>query len=569
MSDSALNDIANSINRLSRLQNAMSGLLDRVAEDQVEQHGELRQLIGRFAEFELRDERSKNVARAELQIVDIRQQLQIEFGHYEELRNMATGIVEAVDAQVVTHDTIQSLTESVMITTPRYWLAPALVGLAAWFRDERLLAENAVRAAMRRDSSKTALFYGLVLRRYGRTAAAAHWIRRYVERQDPGALPREFVVILDAVATGALGQESRPMVLEAVGEWYDRLGADPAVVDAQVLRWRDLIRGLRVPVDPRIKALPEISPDWARLKDVCEGATVHGRAERHLRAILDEKVTPPEELHERVDAILDNLVNEFDQEEAPLRRKFAEQESIRDHNGDLKAAAAATEAARGALEDTTDYLTLLTNAAFFPEKSGTSPATRQLAIALARDWIVAADVKLAETNRALMPKQVTVKLEGWTGDLAAGAPLEGMEKSLQAAITRKAEADAAKVKPGPAYGLGIAAAAVFLLIAVVTAVHHAIPGTFICVLIAGFGAFAAVNAVRGVVPKQQEIREKARKRAFAAVRTLRQASAEYTDLMTAWQTDDEKSAPLTDYLSELKVTAVLSRSPDQIREVMK
>lgn len=563
-----LRAINNTIKQLANVQVALGNRLGEVSEEQRVAHEELRQLARRFVEFELRDHQQKIKADASTKVVDLRLQLKDKFGHYEELRRMATGIVEAVDARLVTNETVQSLTESAMTTTPGYWLAPALVGLAAWIRDERPLAEDAVRAAMQRDGSKSSLFYALVLRRFGRTEATAHWIRRYVERQDPSALPREFAVILDAVATGALGMECRPLVLETVGQWYDRLSADPSVVAEQVKRWRKLIRGLRTPVDPRIEILPKVCPDWSDLKKAYENATVHGRADLLFRTILEESPAAPDDLRERVDRILDSLVTEFDQEEAPLRLQFDYYQAIVDHDGDKAAAQAASQAAAGALDDTTDYLSLLTNAAFFPEKSGSSPATRQLAVALARTWIVAADVELAEANRAALPKQVAIKLAGWTGDLAAGIPLERMEKALDSSVMKRAEAEAAKIKAGPAVAYGWIGAAVFLLITIITAVHKAAGGVIICSLITVCCAVAAINAQRSVPLKQEEIREKARKQAAAAKITLRRATAEYTDLMTAWQAEDEKAAPFTDYLSELKVSAFLSRSPDQVRGVL-
>lgn len=564
-----LNRISHSIDKLADVQRAMGNQLGKVAQDQQATRNELQMLIVQFLEFEKRDDQRKNVQEAKQNITNLKLELEKKFGHYDLLRRRATGIVEAVDMRTVTHDTVQSLSELGAIDAPGYWLGPALVGLGAWLRDDRSISDNAVRNALRLDQSKTSLFYALVLRRFGRTAAAAHWIRRYVERQDPAALPREFAVILDAVATGALGQESRPLVLEAVSEWYDRLSADPEIVAAQVTRWRDLIRSLRTPVDPRIKVLPEVSPDWNRLKDAYEDATVHGRAHLLMHAILDEPITQPDGLRERVDAILTSLVSEFDQEEAPLRRKLAFNEAVEAHRGDLDAAEATARQEIAVLDDTSDYLTLLTNAAFFPEKSGTSLATRQLAVALTRDWIVAADVKLAEANRASLPRTVNVRLEGWTGDLASGVPLERMEKALQSSIAKKAEADAANIKPGPAYAWGLIGAGVFLLITVITALHRAVGGVIVCAVIAGVCAIVAVRESQSVPLRQEEVRSKARKRAASAVNTLRQASAEYTDLMTAWQTEDEKAAPLTDYLAELKVGAVLSRSPDQIREVMK
>jgi hypothetical protein len=563
-----LRSLERAINQLNSAQAEIGDRIGQVAASQNATRGELAILMREFHAYVEQDRRAKNVAGAGVNVIDVRMRLDNEFGHYAELRRMATGIVEAVDSRTVTDATIQSVTESVTATTPGYWLAPALVGLAAWLRDDRAVADNAVRSAMERDSRKTALFYALLLRRYGRTAAAAHWIRRYVERQDPANLSREFVVVLDAVSTGALGPESRPMVMEQVAQWYARLSADETVVAGQIARWHKLIAGLRTPLDLPLSVLPEVCPVWDTMKDLYEGATVHARADALFHRLLDAPVRPDTELNNRVDRLLTSLVKEFDAEEGPLRRELDAQQAIIDHGGDLEAAARAQEAASSARDESQDYLTLLTNAAFFPEKSGTSEGTRQLAVALARDWIVAADRGLALANREAWPKTVRVTIHGWSGNLIGGASLDLMEASLATSVLKTTEAAVAKVRPGGGFGAAIAAGCVAALITILTLAHGAVgPGVFF--LLATLGCAGAALVQYDKVPRRrEELRKEGRRRSSDGVNTLRQAAAEYTDLVTAWRQQDAKAEPFTDYLGALNFGAYLTRPTDQIREVL-
>ena len=175
----------------------------------------------------------------------MRAELETTYGHYAEVRRRTTGVLQALDTGVVSHETIQDTTEEVMVASPRYWLAPALVALAAWSRHDRSLADRALAEALRRDVAKTSLFMSLVLRRY-RRPAAARWLAQFFARQDPTALGREFIVVLDAMATGGYGIEGRAIATVEVTAWLKELsiarGSSTSRCDAGARRSRRCAR---------------------------------------------------------------------------------------------------------------------------------------------------------------------------------------------------------------------------------------------------------------------------------------------------------------------------------------
>ena len=231
-------------------------VVDHVATTQDVTRSELQELRSLFDDFLIRDQLNHNLQLAQTEIVAVRQELETKYGHYGEVRRLATGTLQGMDAGIVKQETLQAIAEELMVTTPGYWLAPALVALAAWIRDDEALAKRALAEALRRDNDKTSLFFALVLRRQLRNHATARWLGQYVSRQDPSRLSQEFTVVVDAAATGALGSEARPLVMENLHEWYERLGQDPAVVAAQVGRWRQLIDGMRGPVPQNWRGRP-------------------------------------------------------------------------------------------------------------------------------------------------------------------------------------------------------------------------------------------------------------------------------------------------------------------------
>src|ERR1044071_2463428 len=150
-----LNGIRQEISTLSRVTEAVSRQVDNVQSQQAEMDNRLMSLAQTFEAFVRADKLAKELNLAETRLTNVRAELETTYGHYAEVRRRTTGVLQALDTGVVSHETIQDTTEEVMVASPRYWLAPALVALAAWSRHDRTLADRALAEALRRDVAKT------------------------------------------------------------------------------------------------------------------------------------------------------------------------------------------------------------------------------------------------------------------------------------------------------------------------------------------------------------------------------------------------------------------------------
>lgn len=564
----AVRAIGQDMEQLHRVQLALGQSVDQVAATQDMTRSELGQLRALLDEYIRRDALAKNLQLAQTTIIAVRNELETAYGHYATVRRLATGTLQAMDSGVVTQDAVQAAAEELMVTTPRYWLAPALVGLAAWIRDDRRLAERALGEALRRDNDKTSLFFALVLRRHSRDDATARWLRQYIARQSPVALSREFTVVLDAVATGTLGTAAKPLVMDHLAGWYERLTADQSTVDAQVARWRQLIDGMRTPVDPQFTVLPAISPTWPTLRAVYEGATVHRRAEQHFRAIFDRPLRPAPGLQERVDEILDNLVSFYDEEETPHRRKEAELQAIIDAEGDKSAAATAAAAAASVHEDTVDFLTLLTNAGFFPERVGASHGTQRMAIALAKDWIVTADGQLEAQNVAALPTGVDLAVEGWQGRIDGGTTEQSLVDSLTVHVDSETQAALDRIRFDGAPMFAVVGAALALLFGIVAfATGGSGFGFFLLLVALGLGGFGLYRYTQ-LEPRRAHVRDLGEQRKANGIAAVRGAVAEVVDWRTAWDHEVDRAELFQAYMNALVRDAFVATAPDRTRDVM-
>ncbi|MBR5826384.1 MAG: hypothetical protein IKY78_04795 [Clostridia bacterium] len=374
-------------------------------------YDEIGKLASEFSDFVQMQVRANARADAQTRLVQIRQEMEKRFGHYDVIRRTTTGILQADDLGIVKKDTISNATEELMISTPGYWLAPCLVALAAWINDQPELAEKALREGIRRNDEKTSLFFALICRRADRKQAALKWTQRYLANQDEENLDRKTVIILDAFASGLLGSDSEGLVSKQMGEWLEHLSSKPGFVEQQTKQWSDAINLKRKPLQSNdYTYLRKYSKTWPTLQYIMEGAMLHADILDYFTAIFDQVVST-DSLKEQLDEILNSLVTDFDDEELPLRKEEKLNQYIVSFDGDVKRAQQNMNMEQSAFETHKDFTQLLTDAAMKPESSHASASTQKFAIALSKEWISNAYNDIIAQNRMRIPNEIEINVD--------------------------------------------------------------------------------------------------------------------------------------------------------------
>lgn len=409
--------IENSLSNLRSDMGTVSNQVDTVGQELVNTRSELARLEQAFMDFVEADVKARALALAETRQVKIRQELETKFGYYAEVRRQAAGILQAADISIVRKETINSATENLMLSAPRYWLAPALVALAAWLSDNKPLAEKALAEAIRRDDEKTSLFFALITRRAARLNGCRTWLDRYFGMQDPTRLDRQAVVLVDALANGIFCSDIRTQCSKRFENWIEELSQRAGFISEQRKQWNEGLRS-RIPTTDhaaRYAYLRQYSPTWIALNESLNGAAMQAEVRDHFKSIFDGAIAPSPNLMAAVDDLLDKLVKNFDDEELPLRRDERRNQLIIDEDGDKPAAKSRYDLETKALDEQVSFTQLLTNAAMHPETSHASRATQRFAIALSRAWVKDAHQDLTASVRAAVPLQVEIAIDGWQG----------------------------------------------------------------------------------------------------------------------------------------------------------
>lgn len=521
---------------------------------------DLDKLIKSFNDYVGEYRRRTELQLANTQIIEVRQELETKYGYYAEIRRMAVGILQGVDSRLITNDTLQYATEEVMIKAPGYWLAPTLLSVACWLRNDKATAERAVKESIRRDDYKTTLFFMLLCRRINRLEAAMRWVERYFLHQNPHDLDREFILILESISTGVFPPTARDLMVKHVKEWVDELTQTDDFIDQQKENWINFFIALKdTEKQSQYPVLAEFAINWSDLEACLQLAKANQKILTHFNNILKLNTSTRSFLIKQLDELLNYLVTNFDDEELPLRKRERLCELIIEYKGDIDAAKTYMDTEQKIFEQKVDFLQLLTNAAFNPEKSGASTATQALAVAISQPWITEAYNTFVAKYRASTPQKVHFDIDGFI-DFTVDGSEEGALLYKQNAYYEVMKENLLKAATFPWKKIALPVG-----LMIFSAVALGVVGL---VLIPIFGfwiyrIYASFKSYRNSIADQVEER---RKRANAVLRGI---MAETVDFRAEFKTEDDNSNLVMKFLDDINSDQFMSLSSGVARSIIK
>ena len=384
--------------------------IESLDEKQADFSVKLAKLIKDFDDFVAADLKQKALQLAETRQGNLKQDLQIKFGYYAEVRRMATGILSSVDTGLVSNDTLRYTSEEIMLKAPRYWLAPAIVGLSAWIRNEPELTKKALAESIKRNDYKTTLFFMLAMRRLDRMDACLKWLKRYFSLQNPHNLDREFIIVLEAVTTGVLPPASRELMTSSIKSWLEELTKADNYINNQKVKWISFFVS-KIPSAPnKYPLLTQYAANWSDLDAALNKAKVHELLHTFFRNIFAASSDHSKEITAQLDEILNLLVTNFDDEELPLQKEVRLNELIIQTEGDKAEALSLMDNEQSIF----DVLQMLTNASFNPELSGATKVTQALAVSISQPWILEAHDSFTANCRKNEPQSINLKIRDFS-----------------------------------------------------------------------------------------------------------------------------------------------------------
>ena len=559
--------IERSLSNLAGSIDYVNNRVDQVDDNVKIVYNEVEKLANEFREYVEIQSLANRKAEAKMNLSAIRDKLKDNFGHYDVVRRTATGILQANDLAIVKSSMLSHVTEKQMIETPNYWLTPCLVALAAWINDEKALAERALAEGIRRNDEKTSLFFGLICRRIGRENSSLKWFARYLEAQDEEKLDRKAVIVLDAFASGLLGNDTENFVYQQIQEWMSNLEAKPGFTERQLDNWKNAINSKRVPLKSGLYPyLEKYSNTWGNLQDVLEGANLNNDLYEYFKKVFEQK-EETKKLKVELDKILDSLVTEFDEEELPLKREEQFEELVVRYNGSESKAHAQMALEKSVYDDYRDFMQLLTDASMNPEESKSSVATQKFATALSRNNIVTAFNDIVAQNRMNVPYDIEINVDTFNDKTQDGEDEEEVLNRFENLVEQEKQTDLSKLKLNMFEQFCLYGGAAVILYGIIKSFMDK-SFAFITIIL-GIGLiiyhFTAKQKVQKLI--QKTIENYAQK-LESGKQIIRATIAEIVDFRIEFTEKDAESKKVLDFFEQIKPEEYIRRLTNSERKII-
>lgn len=355
------------------------------------------------------------VSNAKQSIMMSQEELNKQYGHYDSVRRKINGIFQATDINAVRKSTIENISEQVIIDTPNYWLAPALVSLCAWLTDNQDLANRALKEAMNRDDEKTSLLFCLIHLRANRYETALKWLTRYLEMQDPAKMESKIITVLDAITNGSFGVDAKEICLQKIDSWIRELSSQPGYKEIQIDRWTTYINSLieETPTD-EFDFIQKYTSELDRVNKILSISNSRKNILNELRNIIKEEQNINVSTTNQIDKLVNMLVFNYENEELELKKDIAKNKLIIEENGNVTKATERFKETELAFQKATDFYSQLTNITL--EYKSTKPTinTRKMALALSKDWISETYNNLSKESTS-NDLNIDIKIDTWNG----------------------------------------------------------------------------------------------------------------------------------------------------------
>ncbi len=445
-----LSPVINAVRQVSNQVVSVNNKVESVSSEVYSVKNDLTQLKKDFVVMIEENRKHAALQRAVTEIIRIRQELDRDYGNYKQVRDTMIGILSASDLSLVRESTIANITEELMITTPKYWLAPVLIALSAWISDNRSLAERAVKEALKRDKEKTCLTFALICRRNGRQQTCIEWLAKFFEQQKAEDMKESIIAYIDAYTNGVFGEDRDNLCEEYILQWMQELRARSEGFDEkQKNYWKSLFESYPESTAVIYPELAKCAPtDFPKIDAQISRINAMPKIAEFFTNIMRAEVDT-EALKAAIDNELIKLVKNYDDDEAPLREEEEYYTDVKNKDGDEKYANVRRDLRKmHRLDKKVDLAERLSEVVADNDQSNVS--AKKTAIRFLKDYIKNGLTEFITEKQAEYPQEITLTLYNFSAKTVDGSNEEKIKADFEKEMNRRRDIaiSEAKVKKG-------------------------------------------------------------------------------------------------------------------------
>ncbi len=461
---------------------------------------------------------------ASTELVRVRQELEQNYGNYKIIRETMLGVLQATDLALVKKATISRVSEELMLSTPKYWLAPCLVAVAAWIGNDRDLAQRAIAEAVKRDEERTAITMALICRRNNRVDTCYEWLSIYFSHQNAANFSEGSFAYIDAYINGVFGPDKKHMCDDYVMQWMNEIRGNSSNLEAsQEKTWKEYCNRFSLDISHLYPDLGDAVTEYENINEYVSRIMAVDSIAENLTGINNAYIDQ-NSLKANIDKSLIQLISRYNEDEEPLRKEEAYLQAIKYFEGDKEAARQSIIKIEQERQQQTLNLVEQMSNVILTDKD-TSPSERKTAVSFLSGYIRKGFHTYITEKKEAFPNQITINVDGWSGTTEDGSNADALCSAFEADMTRRRAAELEKASRSNEKTLMIAAIvmAVFGLIGLVT-----VTGLGILLLIgAGVLAVLSVKTKKTTAEKIEAIEQSYASRIISGKEKINQTAQQW------------------------------------------
>ena len=358
----------------------------------------------------------KNLSTASKNVSQYTDEYFTKFKFFNELRRISLGYVVGLDAHICSDETMRKKVEKIYLQNTEYWLAYAAMAVMLWASDEREAAERALKKSVSMDYYKSTLFFLLINLRFTRVDVAKKWYIAYLDRVDQENLGNEWQYLLQAYLSGVFGvdDEFNRLVRKCFTDMLDKMATlhpyyGESVIEETVKR----VDSYAHVTSTEFENLRRYCPDYNDMKMLLSAAEKNEKMAVHFREMIETDSTVEANMFQRIEDILYDLVNSYDDEELKVVKKRRENELIVRARGNVSEAMKAFKSEFPSEKNTRSLDSLLFEWAFSEDDTQVDITVKKFSVAYLKQWISKGFAKYAENYRKHEKEKYRVSIDGW------------------------------------------------------------------------------------------------------------------------------------------------------------
>lgn len=351
-------------------------------------------------------------------ILRIDQIIKEQFSNYITIRRTILGVVRDFDINLVRNSTIQELSEELWITSSRYWLSYALIAITAWVNNYPDVAKNALAESGRKDAIKTTLFFCLMNLRFNRMEAAKMWFREYFKTLDPAMLQQETAILLQSFLNGIFGKdkELEQNIIDLIDEWVGIISDNDQITNELLNAYESYISNMNVPVQFSYQSIMQFCVNNSEVQKSYADVSKYVRLIDFVKSLdVDAEPQDDENYKSRIDAILVNLISNYDAEELDLKNQQEYYRFIVENDGVVEKAQAQYDAMQELQNEHFNIGKQMMKWAVYDDSSQTDVQVRKFGFQNTKTWFKGAINNWDAKLHAAFPNEYNLRIDTWNG----------------------------------------------------------------------------------------------------------------------------------------------------------